>query len=72
MLNDNVNDIEDIGIVNHKDRGYKESSIFNGLLESVAGEFKNAMDGFATVGDIDRFKKVFKKSINIRYQMRSL
>ena len=61
MLNDNVNDIEDIGIVHHKNGGYKESSIFNGLLESVAGEFKNAMDGFANVGDIDRFKKGIQK-----------
>lgn len=59
MLNDN--DIEDIGIVHHKNGGYKESSIFNGLLESVAGEFKNAMDGFATVCDIDRFKKGIQK-----------
>jgi ELP3 family radical SAM enzyme/protein acetyltransferase len=56
-----LNDIEDIGIVSHKDGGYKESSIFNGLLESVASEFKNAMDGFATVGDIDRFKKGIQK-----------
>lgn len=56
-----MNDIEDIGIVHHKNGGYKESSIFNGLLESVAGEFKNAMNGFATVGDIDRFKKGIQK-----------
>jgi ELP3 family radical SAM enzyme/protein acetyltransferase len=56
-----MNDIEDIGIVSHNDGGYKESSIFNGLLESVAEEFKNAIDGFATVGDIDRFKKGIQK-----------
>jgi ELP3 family radical SAM enzyme/protein acetyltransferase len=61
-------DIEDadigIGISNgnhHNDRGYKENSKFNGIMESVAEEFKNAMDGFATVGDIDRFKKGIQK-----------
>ena len=52
-----VFDIEDI----HKDTGYKDNSIFNGIMESVAEEFKNAMDGFATVGDIDRFKKGIQK-----------
>ena len=52
-----VRDIEDI----HKDTGYKENIIFNGLMESIADEFKNAMDGFATVGDIDRFKKGIQK-----------
>ena len=63
MLNDNVNvnDIEDIGIVHHNNGGYKENSIFNGLLESVSGEFKDAMSGFATVCDIDRFKKGIQK-----------
>jgi len=59
-------DIEDanIGIGNgnhHNDRGYKENSKFNGIMESVAEEFKNAMDGFATVGDIDKFKKCIQK-----------
>ena len=52
-----IRDIEDI----HKDTGYKENRIFNGLMESIADEFKNAMDGFATVGDIDRFKKGIQK-----------
>jgi len=58
-----VFDIEDIeGIKGiHKDTGYKDNSIFNGIMESVAEEFKNAMDGFATVGDIDRFKKGIQK-----------
>ena len=52
-----IGDIEDI----HKDTGYKENRIFNGLMESIADEFKDAMDGFATVGDIDRFKKGIQK-----------
>ena len=55
-----IEDIEDIKGI-HKDTGYKENSIFNGLMESIADEFKNAMDGFATVGDIDRFKKGIQK-----------
>lgn len=55
-----IGDIEDIKGI-RKDTGYKESSIFNGLMESIADEFKNAMDGFATVGDIDRFKKGIQK-----------
>lgn len=54
-----IGDIEDAGI--HKDTGYKENRIFNGLMESIADEFKNAMGGFATVGDIDRFKKGIQK-----------
>jgi ELP3 family radical SAM enzyme/protein acetyltransferase len=54
-----LRDIEDVN--HHNDRGYKENSKFNGIMESVAEEFKNAMDGFATVGDIDRFKKGIQK-----------
>jgi ELP3 family radical SAM enzyme/protein acetyltransferase len=50
-----LRDIEDVR------GGYKENSKFNGIMESVAEEFKNAMDGFATVGDIDRFKKSIQK-----------
>lgn len=54
-----LRDIEDVN--HHNDSGYKENSKFNGIMESVAEEFKNAMDGFATVGDIDRFKKCIQK-----------
>jgi ELP3 family radical SAM enzyme/protein acetyltransferase len=43
----------------HKD--YKNNSIFNGLLESIAEEFKNNMDTFKTINDIDRFKKGIQK-----------
>jgi ELP3 family radical SAM enzyme/protein acetyltransferase len=57
-----LRDIEDVFDANHhKDTGYKENSKFNGIMESVAEEFKNAMDGFATVGDIDRFKRGIQK-----------
>jgi ELP3 family radical SAM enzyme/protein acetyltransferase len=52
-----LRDIEDV----RDGGGYKENSKFNGIMESVADEFKNAMDGFATVGDIDRFKKCIQK-----------
>ena len=58
-----IGDVRDIGDIEdiHKDTGYKENRIFNGLMESVAEEFKNALDGFATVSDIDRFKKGIQK-----------
>jgi ELP3 family radical SAM enzyme/protein acetyltransferase len=52
-----LRDIEDV----RDGGGYKENNKFNGIMESVADEFKNAMDGFATVGDIDRFKKCIQK-----------
>ena len=52
-------DIEDIHI--HKDKEYKNNSIFNGLLECLAEEFKNNLDTFKTTSDIDRFKKKIQK-----------
>ena len=54
-------DIEDIHIHIHKDKEYKNNSIFNGLLECLAEEFKNNLDTFKTTSDIDRFKKGIQK-----------
>ena len=54
-------DIEDIHKHIHKDKEYKENSIFNGLLECLAEEFKNNLDTFKTTSDIDRFKKGIQK-----------
>ena len=54
-------DIEDIHKHIHKDKEYKENSIFNGLLECLAEEFKDNMDTFKTTSDIDRFKKGIQK-----------
>ena len=54
-------DIEDIHKHIHKDKEYKENSIFNGLLECLAEEFKNNLDTFKTTSDIDKFKKGIQK-----------
>ena len=56
-------DIEDICYVNkeHKDKEYKENSVFNGLLESLSEEFDNNIEAFKDVSDIDRFKKNIQK-----------
>ena len=54
-------DIEDIHIHIHKDKEYKNNSIFNGLLECLAEEFKDNMDTFKTTSDIDKFKKGIQK-----------
>jgi len=45
----------------HADNGYKASSVFNGLLENIAEEFKDNMDTFKTTSDIDKFKKGIQK-----------
>ena len=54
-------DIEDIHKHIHKDKEYKNNSIFNGLLECLAEEFKNNLDTFKTTSDIDKFKKKIQK-----------
>ena len=54
-------DIEDIHKYIHKDKEYKNNSIFNGLLESIAHEFNNKIDTFKTTNDIDKFKKNIQK-----------
>ena len=54
-------DIEDIRKHIHKDKEYKNNSIFNGLLECLAEEFKNNLDTFKTTSDIDKFKKKIQK-----------
>ena len=54
-------DIEDIHKYVHIDKEYKNNSIFNGLLESIAEEFKNNIDSFKTTNDIDKFKKNIQK-----------
>jgi ELP3 family radical SAM enzyme/protein acetyltransferase len=67
-----ITDIEDIAnaaIANathtiehqHINKEYKDNSVFNGLLECLAEEFKNNMDTFRTTNDIDRFKKNIQK-----------
>jgi len=53
-------DIEDIVEV-HKDKEYKESSIFNGLLENITAEFEENIENFKTSSDIDKFKKNIQK-----------
>ena len=45
----------------HIHKEYKDSSVFNGLLECLAEEFKDNMDTFKTISDIDRFKKGIQK-----------
>ena len=54
-------DIEDIHKYVHIDKEYKNNSIFNGLLENIAEEFKNNIDSFKTTNDIDKFKKNIQK-----------
>jgi ELP3 family radical SAM enzyme/protein acetyltransferase len=54
-LNVLTTDIEDIHKNDHKE--YKESSIFNSLMESIANEFEDNIDNFKTISDIDKFKK---------------
>jgi ELP3 family radical SAM enzyme/protein acetyltransferase len=54
-------DIEDIHKYVHIDKEYKNNCIFNGLLESIAEEFKNNIDSFKTTNDIDKFKKNIQK-----------
>jgi len=45
----------------HIHKEYKDNSVFNGLLECLAEEFKNNLDTFRTTNDIDRFKKRIQK-----------
>jgi ELP3 family radical SAM enzyme/protein acetyltransferase len=45
----------------HIHKEYKDNSVFNGLLECLAEEFKNNMDTFKTINDIDKFKKKIQK-----------
>jgi len=52
-------DIEDIHRNDHKE--YKESSIFNSLMESISNEFEDNIDNFKTISDIDKFKKNIQK-----------
>jgi ELP3 family radical SAM enzyme/protein acetyltransferase len=54
-------DIEDIHKDTHKDTGYKESTQFNSLIESIAKEFENNIENFKATSDIDRFKKNIQK-----------
>jgi ELP3 family radical SAM enzyme/protein acetyltransferase len=54
-------DIEDIHQDTHKDVGYKESTQFNSLIESIAAEFENNIENFKATSDIDRFKKNIQK-----------
>jgi ELP3 family radical SAM enzyme/protein acetyltransferase len=54
-------DIEDIHKDTHKDVGYKESTQFNSLIESIAEEFKRDIENFKATSDIDRFKKNIQK-----------
>ena len=60
-----IGDIEDIQVPSlahtHTDNGYKASSVFNGLLERIAEEFKNNIESFTTTSDIDKFKKGIQK-----------
>jgi ELP3 family radical SAM enzyme/protein acetyltransferase len=58
-----LEDIEDIQApkLAHTDNGYKTSSVFNGLLENIAEEFKDNIDSFKTASDIDKFKKCIQK-----------
>ena len=52
-------DIEDIHRNDHKE--YKESIIFNGLQENITLEFKENIENFNTISDIDKFKKNIQK-----------
>ena len=56
-------DIEDIAniIEVHKEKEYKESNIFNGLLENITAEFEENIENFKTSNDIDKFKKNIQK-----------
>ena len=56
-------DIEDIAniIEVHKEKEYKESSIFNGLLENITAEFEENIENFKTSNHIDKFKKNIQK-----------
>ena len=54
-------DIEDIHRDVHKEMGYKENSLFNSLIESIAAEFENNIENFKTTSDIDKFKKNIQK-----------
>jgi ELP3 family radical SAM enzyme/protein acetyltransferase len=68
-----ITDIEDIANAAHASHAshtidhqhihkeYKDNSVFNGLLECLAEEFKNNMDTFKTTSDIDKFKKGIQK-----------
>ena len=64
-----IGDIEDIQVPSlalahthtHTENGYKTSSVFNGLLERIAEEFKNNIESFTTTSDIDKFKKGIQK-----------
>jgi ELP3 family radical SAM enzyme/protein acetyltransferase len=64
-----ITDIEDIANAAHASQAshqhihkeYKDNSVFNGLLECLAEEFKNNLDTFKTTSDIDRFKKGIQK-----------
>jgi len=53
-------DIEDIVEV-HKEKEYKENSIFNGLLVNITAEFEENIENFKTSNDIDKFKKNIQK-----------
>jgi ELP3 family radical SAM enzyme/protein acetyltransferase len=64
ILEKGIEDIEDIAEKHHhihKDKEYKDSSQFNGLLESIAEEFNNNIETFKTISDIDKFKKNIQK-----------
>ena len=54
-------DIEDIHRDVHKEMGYKENSLFNSLIESIAAEFEKDIENFKTTSDIDKFKKNIQK-----------
>ena len=54
-------DIEDIHRDTHKEMGYKENSLFNSLIESIAAEFEKDIENFKTTSDIDKFKKNIQK-----------
>ena len=64
-----IGDIEDIQVPSlasahthtHTENGYKTSSVFNGLLERIAEEFKDNIESFTTTSDIDKFKKGIQK-----------
>jgi len=56
-----IEDIENTHIHCNNHKEYKESSIFNGLQESIAEEFENNIENFKTTSDIDKFKKIIQK-----------
>jgi len=57
---EDIEDIEDIVEV-HKEKEYKENSIFNGLLVNITAEFEENIENFKTTNDIDKFKKNIQK-----------